>query len=1028
MMKNLKTFMILLLMLTTSIIFAQTTPFKGKVVDEQNISLPGAIVLIKGKVTGVGTDMNGNFEIELPKGNEIITISYIGFDSIDFNTTKLTSAVIVLQSSSESLNEVVVTALGIKKEKKKLGYSVQEVEGNLSRGRDANVMNSLSGKVSGLIVAASSEFFSSPKLYLRGKSPLIVVDGVPLGTDTYNISPDDIESINVLKGANAAALYGSVGGNGAVQITTKRGTKNKKGFVVEFNHNSLFQSGFNAIPNTQNSYGPGSYGNYAFKDGKGGGINDADYDQWGPKFDGQLITQYDSPLDTNGNLIATPWLARGVNNFKNFMEDGLLITDNLALASTFDKGNIRFSVSNTYQKGINPNTKLNIYNYNLSGRYNLSDKTWVDASSNFNFQTSPNNPNVQYGPNSYLYNMLIWGGADYDVRDLRDYWQEGKEGLQVKSFEYTRYNNPYFMAYEWLKGYYKNDYSGQISLNHKFNTNFDVVLRTNVALSNLFRDEKFPYSMTTYGREKAQGDYKEQYDYKFKNYSDLMLNYTKTINDFEMKATLGFNNNTEKYRNSYATTNYLIIPGLYTLSNTQTPVQPTNYKSHFESNSAYGSFDLSYKSFLFLGATGRFDTDSRLPEQNNTFFYPSVGVSAIVSELIDIPHVDYLKVRGSYAKVGSSLDIYSNQDTYRLRDPFTIDGKTYNAAYVGEVLSNTDLEPAFNSSIEVGLETRMLKNKFGFDVTYFENTNGPQIFDLKYSETSGYLGSKANGITTKTKGVEVSLFVKAIASENFKWNFNVNWSTYKEYLKEVYAGIQNNGLINIGERVDGFYIYDFMRSNIGALIVGGDGKPLMNSYQTKVGNKAPDWALGVTNNLSYKNFELNFSFDGRYGGKIENYVNLKMWQSGRHEFSDTPERANDVQGIKSYITDGVIVTGGELVTDGQGNVLTDNRTYATNTTKMYFQDYAKSYHGKTAANIIDKTFFKLREVSITYNLAQSTLKKSFISGASISLIGRDLLYFSKNKNIDLDQFLNEGSSPLQTPTVKSYGLNFNFKF
>jgi hypothetical protein len=363
-----------------------------------------------------------------------------------------------------------------------------------------------------------------------------------------------------------------------------------------------------------------------------------------------------------------------------------------------------------------------------------------------------------------------------------------------------------------------------------------------------------------------------------------------------------------------------------------------------------------------------------------------------------------------------------------LRDPFTINGSTYSAAYVGEILSNSDLEPAFNSSLELGLETKLFKNRAGFDFTYYENTNGPQIFNLNYSETSGYLGSKQNGITTKTKGLELSLFVKPVKTENFNWDFNVNWSTYKEYLKEVYAGITNNGLINIGDRVDGLYINDFMRTKDGTLIVGSNGKPLTNSYQTKVGYKAPDWTLGVTNNVSYKSLTLNFSFDGRYGGKIENYVNKKMWQSGTHEFSDTPERANDVIGVKSYVTNGVVVTGGSLVTDGQGNTISDTRTFAPNTTKMFYQDFAKSYNGNTAANIIDKTFFKLREVSVTYNLPKSALKKTFINDATISLVGRDLLYFSKNKNIDLDQFVNEGTSPLQTPTVKSYGLNLNLKF
>lgn len=1027
-MKKLKKLMFVLVVFSTSLIVGQTATFKGRVVDEINEPLPGASVLIKGTTTAVSTDLNGFFEIQLTNDDEILMVSFLGYITISFDPKKNPSRVISLQPESQNLEEVVITALGIKKEKKKLSYSVQEVQGDLTKGRDANVMNGLSGKISGLVVAASPEFFSSPKMYLRGKRPLIVVDGVPLGTDTWNISPDDIESINVLKGANAAALYGSVGGNGAVQITTKRGTANKKGYVVEFNHNTMFQGGYNAVPRTQNSYGPGSYGNYAFVDGKGGGVNDADYDQWGPKFEGQLITQYDSPLDANGKLIPTPWLARGKNNFDNFMEDGLLTTNNLSLASNFDKGNIRFSLSNTYQKGINPNTKLNIYNFNLSGKYNLSEQTWVDASSNFNFQTSPNNPNVQYGPNSYIYNMLIWGGADYDVRDLREYWQKGKEGIQQKNFEYTRYNNPYFMAYEWLKGYYKNDYSGQISLNHKFNDDFYALVRTNMAVSNLFRDEKFPYSMSTYGREKAQGDYKESYDYKVKSYSDFMLNYEKTIHDFDIKATLGSNINIDKYRNSSASTNYLIIPGLYNLSNTQTPVQPTNYKSHFETYGWYGSMDIAYKSFLFAGATGRFDTDSRLPKQNNSFFYPSVGLSAVLSEVMNIPSVDFLKIRTSYAKVGASLDIYSNLETYRLRDPFTINGSTYNAAYVGEILTNEQLKPAFNSSTEFGIETRMFKDRFGFDATYYENTNGPQIFDLKYSETSGYLGSKQNGITTKTKGVEVALLVKAVKSQDFNWSFNVNWSAYKEYLKEVYDGIENNGLIKIGDRVDGFYINDFMRTNEGKLIVGKDGKPLINSYKTKVGYKAPDWSMGVTNNLNYKNIALNFTFDGRYGGKIENYVNQKMWQSGRHIDSDTPERANDVQGVKSYVTDAVVVTGGQLITNGQGQVISDNRTFSPNTTKMYYQDYAKSYQGNYAANIIDKTFFKLREVSITYNFPASFLKKSFIDNASISLIGRDLLYFSKNKNIDLDQFLDESASPLQTPTVKSYGINLNFKF
>lgn len=1023
-----KTKLVLIIALLAFVMGHSQNIFQGRVLDENNEPLPGATVVLKGGANGVVTDFDGKFKIGLPSANSILVISFFGYLPVEFDTTNKSSADITLQPDAQRLDEVVVTALGIKKEKKRLGYSVQEVDGDLTKARDPNVMNSLAGKVSGLVVASSAEFFTAPKLYLRGKEPLIVIDGVPLGTDSWNISPDDIESINVLKGPNAAALYGSAGGNGAVQITTKRGTKDPRGFVIEFNQNSMLQGGFNAVPEVQNSYGPGSYGNYAFVDGKGAGINDADYDQWGPKFEGQLITQYDSPLDANGNLIPTPWLARGANNFDNFMETGFLETSNLSVASQFDKGNVRFSTSHTYQKGINPNTKLNIYNFNLSSKYNFSEKTSIDASANFNFQTSPNNPNVQYGPNSYIYNMLIWGGADYDVRDLRNYWQEGKEGIQQKNFEYTRYNNPYFMAYEWLRGKQTNDFTGQVSLNHKFTNNFDATLRTNIAMENEFDSEKFPYSMTTYGREKAQGDYKEWYFNNMKSYTDFMLNYNNTFGDFGVKATLGSNINIEKNRSLYGTTDYLIVPGLFTLSNTQTPVQPKNYRSHYETYGYYASADFSYKSFLFLGATGRIDKDSRLPLKNNSFFYPSVALSTILSEVLEIPYVNYLKVRGSYAKVGSSLGIYSNLNTYRLNSPFTVNGTNYNPAYVSSVLANEDLEPAFNSSTEAGIETRILQNKLGIDITYYENKNGPQIFDLQYSEASGYDGKKQNGITTKTKGWEIALTATPIRNDNFKWNISLNWAAYKEYLEEVYDGIDNLGKIKIGDRIDAYYITDFMRTADGQLIVGNDGKPLKNAYETKVGYAAPDWSAGIANSLTYKNFSFDFSLDGRYGGKIQDYVALKMWQSGRQIGTDTPERANDVQGIKSYVTDGVVITGGTLTTDGEGNVLSDTRTFTPNITKMYYQDFSKSYHGQSAANIIDKTFFKLREVNLTYTFPQKMLSNSFINSASVSLLGRNLIYFAKHKDIDLDQFNNEKGSPLQSPTVKSYGLNINLKF
>ena len=315
--------MLLMVLVSSQFGRAQSASIKGIVRDEQ-MPLFAASVSLKGGNTGASTDPEGNFRLtNIAVGKQILVLSYVGYKAkevevtIDSKDQELNIGAVYLEAVSERLNEVVVTALGIKREKKRLGFSVQEVEGDLTKARNVNALSSLSGKVSGLIIANSPEFFSSPKVALRGKNPLIVVDGVPLGTSSWNISPDDIESMTVLKGANAGALYGADGANGAIQITTKRGTKDPRGFVIELNHNTMVQAGFNAIPKVQHAYGPGSYGNYAFKDGKGGGINDADYDQWGPKFEGQLIPQYDSPLDANGNPIPTPWTSRGKRNFEN---------------------------------------------------------------------------------------------------------------------------------------------------------------------------------------------------------------------------------------------------------------------------------------------------------------------------------------------------------------------------------------------------------------------------------------------------------------------------------------------------------------------------------------------------------------------------------------------------------------------------------------------------------------------------------------------------------------------------------------
>jgi len=448
---------------------AQSLQVKGKVTDGiTKKPIEGASIIIKNTNTGTFTDADGQFSITANRNSQLV-ISYIGFQQKQVNVSSDYLS-ITLDEAVKQLDDVVITALGIRKEKKLVSYATQEIKGSeLIKAREPNPINSLVGKIAGLTVGTSPEMLGRPQVLLRGSNiDLYVIDGIPINSDTWNVSPDDIENITVLKGAVASALYGYRGQRGAIIITTKKGSKDKRGYSIEFNSSTMIDNGFIALPRTQDLYGPGDHGKYAFVDGKGGGLNDGDYDVWGPRFDGQLIPQYDSPVDpVTGVRGATPWLARGKDNLKRYLRAGLLSTNNIAVSSSTDKYDIRFSMSHTYQKGLEPNTQLNITNFNINTGYRFSDKLKLDAQLNYNRQYTPNFPDVQYGPNSMIYNITVWTGADWSMDDMRNYWQPGKEGVQSIFAEYQRYHNSYFVAYEWLRGHYKTDVYGYASLTQK---------------------------------------------------------------------------------------------------------------------------------------------------------------------------------------------------------------------------------------------------------------------------------------------------------------------------------------------------------------------------------------------------------------------------------------------------------------------------------------------------------------------------------------------------------------------------------
>ena len=404
------TVMVVLLGLNTA--YAQTE-VKGVVTDANKQILQGVTVQVKGSEKVTLTDQQGHFSVSAPASATLV-FSFVGFATKEVLVGNQSNLVIQLQQNADALGEVVVTALGIKKEKKAVGYSVQVVKGGeLVKAREPNVINSLTGKVAGLRIAASSNLFGDPGISLRGRGTIFVVDGVRINSDSWNLSADDIESFSILKGPTAAALYGSDGVNGAIQITTKRGSKNKRGYSVEFNSSTQLQTGFNAVPGLQSEYGPGSNFQYEFVDGQGSGTNDADYDVWGPRFEGQLINQWNSPVDpATGKLVPLPWTAKGKNNLNNFLQSGLLSSNNIAIAANNDKGDIRFSVTQLYQRGQVPNTKLEGTNMNMSGGLNITKKLRLESNINYNKQYTPNYPVLAYQPSSPLYAMMIWGAAN----------------------------------------------------------------------------------------------------------------------------------------------------------------------------------------------------------------------------------------------------------------------------------------------------------------------------------------------------------------------------------------------------------------------------------------------------------------------------------------------------------------------------------------------------------------------------------------------------------------------------------------
>lgn len=1046
---------------------------KGVVKDSAGAALQGATIAEKGTTNSVVADSKGAFSIVVKEAATLV-VSYVGFESREIAAAAEIGHVTLGRLDKGSV-EVVVTALGIRKEKNKISYATQEVKGaSLEKAAEPNVANNLVGKVAGLNILTKSNLFENPEIYLRGEETLVVIDGVPTNKanfDFWNLNPNDIDNINVLKGTAAAALFGAPGINGAIMITTKKGKSGGKGVEVSYNGTTQFQAGFLRVPETQSQYGMGWNGLYAFINGKGGGGWYDDYGYvWGPKLDVknsanasgyEEYPQYNSPYDPNNtysfsqggytdvsNYKPLPGLSRGKDNLKNFLNNELITTQNIAVAGKNENADFRISLTHMYQKGQVPNTKLNSTTLNLSGNLKVSEKFRLESTLSYNKQNSPNYPQTGYGANNFFYNILLWMGPDVDIRDLKNYWQPaggrydggsfvpyGVKDVQQFNYNYTWYNNPWYVANEALNGYDNDVLTGQLNATYDFTKDLSLYVRSGIITNNAMSTLQTPKSYVYYGNGELDGNYSERRVTNFQIVTDALLTYKKNfLKDFNATVSVGASNRYNNSSNLYSQTNGLNAPGNYNLSNSTGPVRSTNQQAEKRVNSVFGYADLDYKRMVYLGFTGRSDATTTLQKPNNNYFYPSASLGIIPTTMFRLPEfISFAKLRGSWSKV-STDDIAVGTDIYRnwyATLPVYETGPRWNGSnaslYLPGTLIQKDIRPNTTISQEYGAEMRFLKSRVGVDFTYFTYLDKDFAITAPVSSASGYSSQLVNGDKINRKGIELVLSVTPVRTTNVKWDLIANYSKVHKYVKEYYGNESIRNGIKVGERTDVFRDWDWERTPDGKVVYDNEGFPQYIDHVVNIGHTDADFIFGITNNVSYKNFNLSFSFDGRIGGVMYNGLEQKLYEGGMHPGTANSYRDDAYAGNKTYVGDGAVVTSGSVEYDVQGNIVSDSRKFAQNTTPVNYVDWVfRTYvYGIPGADMYTRSFVKLREVVLSYNAGPALLKHTPFKAASISLTGRNLLLFTNVPFMDPDGY---SGTALAEPTYRNVGVNLNLKF
>lgn len=1017
---------------------AQTTTVKGMITDASSgIPIPGANVVVKGTKTSVSTDFDGKFSINVPNQSAVLVFSYVGSASKEIPVSGQTTINVALGASTQLLGEVVVTALGIKREKKAITYSAQNVDvAEVSQARSLNVANSLSGKVAGLNFSTTSNGVgSSSRITLRGNrsltgdnQPMYVVDGVPLSNGSSNgnpnadtggttqpdgisnINPEDIASITVLKGPSAAALYGTRASNGVIVITTKSGTGNS-GTRISVSSNFMASSAYN-LQNFQNEYGQGSQGAYS----------PSSENSWGAKLDGSQVAAWQLVRNPNYAGPATYSYSPQPNNVKDFFKTGYNMANTLAITTGSEKVQGYFSYTNTKAEGIVEGNGLQRHNANLRLTSKLTDKLSMDAKVNYIVQDIDNllrTGEESIGSSAYLLPRSLSYNSykDYEYVDAtgqlqQNYFQDavGAPG-----------GNPFWSALRNdARTDQRNRFIGMASLKYQFTDALSLQVRTGVDQTT---NKTISNKYATIAFNSNLGNYNEFHEEVKEINTDALLTYNKKFGDFGLVVNAGANR-LQQETSSLRSGGQLSRRNYFALGNVQT-ISSASIYSKREINSVYGSSQLGFRNYLFLDLTARNDWSSTLNPNNWSFFYPSVGLSAVISDMVQLPEViSYAKIRGSFAQVGKDPDPYMTNPTYSFYGG--------NGGFVtsSTLKRNPDLKPEISSSTEFGADFRFFQKRLGLEFTWFKTETKDQIFYIDTPPTSGYSQSIINGGNIENKGIEFVLTATPVQTENFSWDITANYASYKSKVLEISgdreelvlgSGRLVTSKITKGSEYGDLYIRGFKRTDSGQVLVDASGLPeYTNGFDVRAGNFNPDWTAGFKNNFKYKDFSLSFLVDFRIGGEVISYTQAREAGLGVSELT--------LAGRDGMVVDGVVAT-----RDAGGNITSTTPNTTVVTAEAYWSSVATRDPRSAEPFVYDATNIRLRELVFGYSMPKRMLQNTGFASIDFSLVGRNLFFFmNKAKYFDPEQGVGTGNlqgvESFNLPSTKDYGVNVKFGF